>query len=76
MARGDGGLFYQKASRFVWIRYWRSGKQIRESSQSTSAAEARKLLRMRLGDKARGHPDLRASQRTRFEDLARLIQDD
>jgi integrase len=77
MARGDGGIFYQKASRFVWIRYWRGGKQIRESSQSTSVAEARKLLRMRVGDKARGHPDLaRAAQRTTFEQLAALIVDD
>src|SRR5215471_21440476 len=39
-----------------WIKYYRDGKLIRESSESEKESEAKKLLKLREGDVARGIP--------------------
>jgi len=39
-----------------WIKYYRNGKPVRESSESTKETEAKKLLRLREGDVAKGVP--------------------
>ena len=51
---GLGGLFKPRGSGRWWIRYSVHGKQIRESSGSTSESKARALLRRRLGEVAAG----------------------
>jgi len=39
-----------------WIKYYRNGKPVRQSSESTKETEAKKLLRLREGDVAKGVP--------------------
>ena len=39
-----------------WIKYYRNGKPERQSSESTKETEAKKLLRLRESDVAKGVP--------------------
>jgi integrase len=58
------------------IEYSFRGQKRRESSRSTNRADAVKLLRRRLAEMAQGRlvgPD---AEKTTFEDLAQMIQDD
>lgn len=50
--RGEGWI-YQRGAIF-WIQYHRAGQPYRESSGSTKEADARKLLKKRLGEIALG----------------------
>jgi integrase len=66
----------QKYAAVWWIQYWWRGKRKRESSKSTNRADAVRLLKRRLGGMGRGRligPDI---ERTRFQDLKTIIQDD
>jgi integrase len=47
---GLGGIFRPAGTSRYWIRYSHNGKQIRESSGSTSESKARALLKKRLGE--------------------------
>ena len=61
----------------IWsIHYYAGGRLHRESSGSTNEAVARKLLKQRIGDATQGKPIGLSVQRTRFEDLARILVDD
>lgn len=46
--KGSGSIFQRGA--VFWVKYYRNGKAYRESSKSTKEADARKLLRKRLGE--------------------------
>lgn len=46
--RGDGRIFRQKGSPYLWISYYCRGKEHRESAKSTDREIAVKLLRRRL----------------------------
>jgi integrase len=73
-ARGTGSV-YQRG-RVWWAQYCHQGKVMRESSGSSSRAEAVRLLKKRLGEIGHGRligPDV---ERTTFEDLARMLTDD
>ena len=43
------GRIYQRG-RVWWVRYYRSGQEFNESSQSEKEADAKKLLKKRLGE--------------------------
>jgi len=47
------GRIYQRG-RIWWVRYYRNGQEFNESSQSEKEAEAKKLLKKRLGEIALG----------------------
>lgn len=49
------GMVYQRGSIF-WIKYYRNGIPMRETSKSDKEGVAKKLLRSRLGDIERGVP--------------------
>ena len=71
---GLGGV-YQRGSVW-WIYYSFRGKPYRESTHSKIRNEAIKLLRRRLGEIGKGElrgPDM---ERTTFEDLMRIIEDE
>ena len=55
--RGDGGIY--RRGQTWWIKYYLNGKAAYESSKSENDAEARKLLRKRLGEVENGtsNPD-------------------
>jgi len=61
----------------IWsIHYYADGRLHRESSGSANEAVARKLLKQRIGDATQGKSISLSVQRTRFEDLARILIDD
>jgi integrase len=47
--RGTGSVYRIKGSSIYWVKYYRNGVPIRESSKSTKVKTAEKLLRLRLG---------------------------
>src|ERR1700704_3005272 len=47
--RGTGSIYSIKGSSVLWIKYYRNGVPIRESSGSSKVKTAEKLLRTRLG---------------------------
>lgn len=65
-----GTLYKQTKSRFWWIKYYRDGRPIRESTGTEKESEARRILRQREGDLAAGRPVLPRADRIRFEELA------
>ena len=47
-----------KTSPIWWIKYYRDGKPIRESSESEKESDAKKILKLREGDIVKGLPIL------------------
>ena len=47
--RGTGSIYSIKGSNVLWIKYYRNGVPIRESSGSSKVKTAEKLLRLRIG---------------------------
>ncbi len=69
--RGMGRVFLR--GRTWWIAYMADGREVRESSRSARPADARALLKRRLGEVVSGRwiaPELR---RVSFDDLAALM---
>ena len=58
--RGIGRTFQRRST--WWIAYSHRGKEYRESSGSTSEAQARKLLKKRVGEIALAHDIAAASK--------------
>src|SRR5438093_7043929 len=73
---GMGRIFRRKGSRLWWIQYSFRGEQHRESSGSTNEADAKRLLKKRLGEMGRGRLIGPKPERTTFADLAKMIRDD
>ncbi len=65
-----GTIYKQRKSRFLWIKFYRDGRPIRESTRTEKESEARRILRQREGDVAAGRPVLPRADRVRFEELA------
>ncbi len=59
-----------------WIRYFRDGRRHEESSHSTEHDDARRLLKVRQGDVARGLPVTPKIGRLRFEEAAADLVND
>ena len=66
----------RKTAATWWIQYSVRGKRYRESSGSSNRNMAIKLLKDRLGAAAQGRPVGPNVDRTRFEDLARMLVED
>ena len=69
--RGFGRVF--KRGTVYWIAYYHRGKEYRESSHSESEAQARKLLKNRVGEVAKGLLIGPSAERVSFEDLAKIL---
>jgi integrase len=63
------GHIYKRGS-IYWIKYYRGGKPYYESTKSSREADAKRLLRQRLGQIAEGRFFGLRPERVRFEDLA------
>jgi integrase len=75
-AKGEGGLFKVRGSRFWYGQYVHNGKQVRVSTGKTLKMEAQEVLRRLIGDRDRGLPPLPDAQKVRYADLRRgLIAD-
>jgi len=66
----------RKTAATWWVQYSVRGKRYRESSGSANRNAAIKLLKDRLGAAAQGKPIGQNVDRTRFEDLARMLVED
>jgi integrase len=71
--RGMGRVFQR--GRVWWISFYHHGKEIRESGETDNEAQARKLLKKRLGDTQHGK-FIANEDKVRFDDLAKLIETD
>lgn len=69
------GSIYKRGSIF-WIKYYRNGIPMRESSESEKETLARSLLRQREGDIERGLPITPRTNRVSFEELAADVVSD
>lgn len=75
-AKGEGGLFKVKGSRFWRAQYVADGKVIRVSTGEHVKARALAALQRFMADAARGLPPLPDAHKIRYEDLRRgLIAD-
>jgi len=63
------GHIYRRG-KVYWVKYYRSGKSFRESSGSAKESDAKRLLRLREGDIARGIPVAPRVGRVKFDELA------
>src|SRR5205823_8448255 len=68
--RGTGSIYRMKGSAMVWVKYYRNGVPMRESSHSTKAKEAEKLLRKRQGEIEAGTFTGPKLMRIRVDELA------
>ncbi len=69
-----GGL--KRRGQIWWIRYYRNGRRYEESSRSARKSDAIDLLRVRLGDIAKGVPVTPALTRMRFGEAAADLLND
>jgi len=69
------GRIFKRGS-IYWIAYCYRGKEHRESSRSDSEAQARKLLKRRLGEAGTGRLVGPSEERLTFEDLATMLLTD
>lgn len=53
-----------------WVKYYRNGRPIRESTGTEKETEARKFLKLREGQVAQGKRVLPRAERLRFEELS------
>lgn len=60
----------RRRGQVYWIRYYRNGKRLEESARSGDREVARRLLKMREGDIAKGVPVSPANTRLTFDDAA------
>ena len=63
------GMLYKRGAVW-WIKYYRNGRGMRESSHSTKEGDARRLLKLREGDIEHGLPVDPKLNRIRFEEAA------
>jgi len=72
--RGMGRIF--RRGPIYWIAFYHRGKEYRESSHSDNEAEARKLLKKRIGEAGIGRVTGPREERAIFEDLAKALLTD
>src|SRR5438876_3429303 len=66
------GSLYKRGNVW-WVKYYRNGKPLRESSGSEKESEAKRLLRLREGDIARGAPVTPKMGRVKLDELAQDV---
>ena len=69
--RGMGRIF--RRGPIYWIAYYHRGNEYRESSRSENEAQARKLLKKRIGEVATGQLIGPSEERVSFDDLAKML---
>jgi len=63
------GSLYRRGN-IWWIKYYRNGRPIRESTGTDKQTEAKRFLKLREGDVAQGRLVIPRVERIRFEELA------
>ncbi len=65
-----------KESPTWWLKYYRDGRPLRESSGSSREGDAKRLLKLREGDIVRGVPITPRVGRIKFTELAKAVVSD
>jgi len=68
--RGEGSIYHNPRSRFLWVKYHFAGKAFRESSRSADPAKAARFLRQRMAQIERGESGGPQIEKVRIEHLA------
>ena len=68
--RGEGSIYQNPRSRFLWVKYHFAGKVFRESSRSADPAKAARFLRQRMAQIERGESGGPQIEKVRIEHLA------
>jgi len=63
------GYLYKRGN-IWWVKYYRSGRGIQESTKTGKRKEAERFLKIREGSVATGHPVLPRADRVRYEEAA------
>src|SRR3990170_8600789 len=63
------GMIYKRGAVW-WVKYYRNGRSMRESTGSPKESDAKRLLKVREGDIERGLPVNPKLNRIRFEEAA------
>ena len=69
------GMIYKRGNVF-WIKYYRNGVPMRESTHSDKEKAAKDMLKVREGDIARGVPITPKTNRATFDELAEDVLND
>lgn len=69
-----GSLY--KRGKIWWVKYYRNGRPIRESTGTDKEKEASNFLKQREGDVAQGRLIIPRVEKVRFEDLAQDYEND
>jgi integrase len=69
-ARGSGSVYQQKNSSAYWIKYYRNGVPVRETTRSTDYKEAVGFLNKRLAEIAAGNFSGPKIEKVRIDELA------
>jgi integrase len=72
-ARCRWGMIYRRGNRF-WVKYYRNGLPIRESSRSTNRREAENLLAKRWAQTTRGEKINRKAESIKIDELLQGVQ--
>ena len=70
--RGTGSIFEMKGSNVLWIKYYRNGKPVRESSHTTKVRDAERLLSRRLAEVSTNTLIEPRDRRVLVDDLSRI----
>jgi integrase len=68
--RGEGSIYQNPRSRFLWVKYYFAGKAFRESSRTSDLAKAARFLRQRMAQVERGESFGPQLEKVRIEQLA------
>ena len=74
-AYGTGRVYQPKGCQFWYLQYWHEGKQIRESSRSTTKSVAEALLHERLHDRNSGKLPVQDQKKLTYADLRQMLLD-
>jgi integrase len=68
LRRKGGGSYYKRGSVW-WVKWYRNGRPVRESTESTKESAAKDLLNRRLGAVAEGRPISLRAEKVRVGEL-------
>ena len=66
-----GSVYRRKDSPFLWIAYWRNGKQYQESAKTTDWDEANDLLKVKEAEIVQGQVPSALLKKVTFDELAK-----
>ena len=68
--RGEGSIYENPRSSYLWVKYYLAGKAFRESTQTADPAKAARFLRQRMAQAERGETLGPQMEKVSIEQLA------